>query len=436
MAETSRRALLKAFAGGAALTPLLPLFEARAQTTGFPRRLIQVFYPHGTVYQNWNPVGAGSQFTLGSVLAPLEPHRDKLLILDGIQMTAGGPGNPHVRGPALLFTGSPLVDDGTFKQSNCDNGCTYGWNSGPSVDQVIAQAVGSTTPYRSLEFGVRVGANFGYSNPADRISYAGPAQPRHPEHDPSVMFNRIFGQGVPSSALDRLRFRRRSVIDLLKAELAEVQGKVSTADRYKLEAHLEGVRSIEQRLGGTMPVCSAPTVNSLDPNAVGNVPAITKLQIDLLVKALACDLTRVVTWQNGYGSYPYTWLGHTENHHEISHYGDGDPRLTEVYVWQAQQVAYLLDELKKIPEGNGTLLDNTMVVWGSEISWGAGHTFQPMPFVIAGGAGGYLRPGRVVRYNGASHCRLLVSMANAMGLNQVQSFGSLDTGTGPLPGLT
>jgi hypothetical protein len=186
-----------------------------------------------------------------------------------------------------------------------------------------------------------------------------------------------------------------------------------------------------------------PTLNgNIDVLANDNFPALSRLQIDLLVGALACDATRVASLQYARGLAPtrFSWLGIGEEHHELSHAGDSDDvandKLTQINAWYAGELAYLLTKLASVPEGDGTLLDNCMVVWGNELAKGNAHNHYPVPFVIAGGAGGYLDPGRVVDCGDTPHNRLLVSICHAMGLTGVQSYGDMDTGTGPLPGLT
>ena len=162
-----------------------------------------------------------------------------------------------------------------------------------------------------------------------------------------------------------------------------------------------------------------------------------------MVSALACDLTRVASLQYKIGDNDnafYRWLGiDFEGHHLITHAGDSDEKartaLGAIYRWYADRFAYLLDKLAAVPEGNGTMLDHTLVVWGSELGKGNSHSFAPTPFVIAGGAGGAVKAGRFFSLDRVPHNRLLVSVCNAMGLVNVQKFGATDPGTGPLPGL-
>ncbi len=235
----------------------------------------------------------------------------------------------------------------------------------------------------------------------------------------------------------------------LRAQATRMLGvkKQATAeDRHKLESHLESVRRIETRLEQKPVACSRVVrqPQALDPNAADNVPAILDLQQDLLVASLACDITRVASLQYRVGendSQRYPWLGiDQEDHHLLSHAGDSaaDQRgkLIKIYTWYADRFARLLDGLAAVREGDETLLDNTLVVWGSEIAKGNTHGFIGMPFVTAGSCGGRVRTGRFLEYAPSTpHNRLLVSICHAMGLPDIERFGSTDDGRGPLQRL-
>ena len=166
-------------------------------------------------------------------------------------------------------------------------------------------------------------------------------------------------------------------------------------------------------------------------------------QFDLIAAALACDLTRVASLQYCFGDndgYPYPWLGITEGHHELTHAADDDQvswdKVQKIHTWYSEKFASLLDKLDAIHEGDGTLLDNCLVVWGSELGKGNSHSFHSTPFIAAGGASGAFATGRYLEFNEMlDHNRLLVSICRAMGLSQVDTFGNTDVGTGPLPGF-
>src|SRR5262245_29475476 len=184
----ARRRLLQAMGLPAVASPFLPLLNASGRERVFPKRLVLFFTPHGTIWEHWKPEGTETKFQLGRILKPLERHQRRLNVIAGLQVRAPGVGAPHTKGPAILWTGSPLLNDKTFVRSDASGGLYFGWNSGPSVDQVIAREIGGATPYRSLELGVRSGI----SHPGSRMIYAGPRQPVPPESNPWGVLGRVF----------------------------------------------------------------------------------------------------------------------------------------------------------------------------------------------------------------------------------------------------
>jgi hypothetical protein len=439
----SRRAFLGGLGLGAAASPFVPLLNASAQESLFPKRLLLFFTPHGTVYDNWKPTGTEANFTLGRILAPLERHKKKIVVLAGMEIKAPGVGAPHTKGPPLLWTASKLLEDQTFIRSDGSGGRYFGWNSGPSFDQVMAEKLGTKTPYKSIELGVRSGG----SHPGSRTIYTAAKQPVPPEANPYSALGRLFS-GAGGKGLDQLRAERKSAIDVLRAELDALKAKAAMEDRAKLDSHLTSLRGIETRLAAAPSQCPAPTVGAnrvMDVNAAANMPIVWDLQMDIVAAALACDLTRIASLQFRVGENDndrYSWLGiDHEGHHLLTHSGDTNAvekeNLSKIYTWYTERFAYLLDKLDAVKEGNGTMLDNTLVVWGSELGKGNSHAFKRTPFVVAGSGGGVLRTGRFLDYEAgganAAHNRLLVSLFHAMGLPDVTTFGNTDTGTGPLP---
>jgi hypothetical protein len=429
----SRRNLLASLGVSAAVAPFIPLLNASGAEPA-PKRLVLFYTPHGTIWDNWVPTGTDSNFTLSPILKPLERHQKKISVLAGLQIKADGVGAPHTKGPSLLWTASPLLEDQTFVRADGSGGRFFGWNSSPSIDQVIAENIGKDTAWKSLEFGVRSGG----SNPASRMIYAAAKQPLAPEANPYAMFERLFG--ARSATVTK---QRRGSVDLLKAELASLKLRAPMSDQPKIQAHLDSLNNIEKRLNATMNVCQAPMMGAtLEAYNEVNTPTIIDRQMDLIAASLACDLTRVASLQYTIGDNDngtYSWLGITrEGHHLLTHAGDSDAQakadLTKIYTWYADRFAYLLDKLDSVKEGNGTLLDNTLVIWGSELGKGNTHSFERTPFVVAGGAGGKIRTGRFLQFDKALHNRLLVSTLNAFGV-AADSFGKTDTGKGPLPGL-
>jgi hypothetical protein len=454
-----RRAFLAGL-GATALAPFIPLLNASGQEASFPKRLILFYTPHGTIMDQWLPMGTETDFTLGPLLAPLAPFQKKINVLAGVGMHDEGVGAPHTKGLPLLWTGSNLLQDMTFTRADGTGGKYFGWNSSASVDQVIAKSIGGMTAHPSLEFGVRCdGAFTGQpstvgSQPATRMIYADAKQPLPPEVDPWAAFTRLFGGHTDAVGLER-----KSALDLIQAELGDLGTRVAKEDQAKIAAHLDAIRATELQLAKAASACNGPVLQAqVDPNQQSNTPLIFDSQLDLLTSVLSCDVTRVASLQYTIGDIDntvYSWLGISNAFHDMTHAPDNDATsrasLLKIYTWFAQRFAYLLAKLDSIPEGNGTLLDNCLVVWGSEIGKGNTHALAPTPFITAGGAGGAVKTGRFLRYStaapadyGASqaafpessyHNRLLVSICHAMGVSDVNTFGNTDKGSGPLDQL-
>jgi hypothetical protein len=348
-----------------------------------------------------------------------------------------------------MLTGAELLP-GNQKNGPKDDE-TFGWPNGHSVDQEIARRLNAPTRYRSLELGVDGWSNTGGSL-FNRMIFAGPNLPVPPEDDPARVFARLFAmEGADPAERERLRAERRSVLDRILPRYARLARRLGAEDRKKLEAHLGALRDIERGLdgGGAAPAaaCRRPDRPApFDHRANDNFPRAGRLQMDLLIMALACDLTRVASlqWNKATSRVRHEWVGVDDEHHELSHSGDRDlgarDKLQRITTWYASQFAYLIERLASIPEGDGTLLDNTLVLWTSEIGKGNTHSPVDKPFLLGGRAGGALRTGRWLDYGrGAAedrvpHNDLLVSIMNAMGL-EADTFGNPEYCTGPLRGL-
>ncbi|WP_437839703.1 DUF1552 domain-containing protein [Sorangium sp. So ce1153] len=437
-----RRTFLRGAGGLAVALPFLDAMSGSASAVEFPKRFVVFFTGLGTVKEAWQPTGTETAFELGEILAPLSPYRDKLLVIEGVDMESAynGPGDPHQQGIGQALTGAEL-QEGTLFPYACDPAALVGWGGGISVDQLLAARLGQRTKLSSLELGVQVQ----YANVSSRISYLGPGQPVPPEDDPRAVFDRLFNDlSADPADLARRRALRRRVLGSVMEDYGSLSRQLGGEDRQKLEHHLEAVSEIEKRLdapgllGGA---CAVPELGErLDVYANDNFPAIGRLQMDLLAMALACDLTRIasIQWSATQAGKVFTWLGQSETHHALSHSNPGhaakQQQLVDIGRWQAEQLAYLLGKLDAVPEGAGTLLDNTIVLWCTDISAGQSHSRRDMPYVIAGRAGGALRTGRFLSYAGDPHNNLLVALCNAMGVD-VSTFGNPAYCTGPLSGL-
>jgi hypothetical protein len=439
------------------------------QTETAPTRLVVFATPNGTRNDLYWPTGSAGSLDFPQLTAPLAAHQEKLLFLKGIRHCsavvgdngfAGGlNGSEHARGMGGLLTARPL-GTGSFQSFMA----TSGWGSGISIDQHLANVLDLPTTFKSLELGVHVRD----SEVRGRISYTGAEQPVPPREDPADVFSALFGNGVQPStdpggapaaadpALEQLRAERRSVFDLSIRELQRLHGRLGVDDRTKLEAHLDAVRDIEQRLSaasadgggdgsgsGAVAGCMTPTGDmSVDLASDASMPETGRLQMDLAAAALACDQTRIITiqWSYAESEHLYPFLDLNRNHHNISHDWQGTTGFQEygqIHVWLAEQLSYFLDKLDSYQEGERTLLDNTVVFWGTEIGESTSHDLTMMPYMLAGSGGGKLQTGRVVDYGSSlkDNNQLLVTLAQVMGASEVTSFGDASGATGDLPDL-
>jgi len=439
--RVTRRHFLRAAGGAAVALPLLSSLRARAEAESFPKRLLLIYTPNGVIPDAWWPQNITSEtsWDLNTIHQGLAPFKNRLLFLNGVDLvvTNDGPGGLHQKGIGGLFTGQQLQSGDLFV-----DGCGQraGWANGISVDQEIAKTVALGTPIKSLELGVRATEN----DVQGRIAYAGPGAPLPPMNDPSEVFQRLFsGFGQNTDQLAELHARRKSVLDTVQAQFNAVSNRVSSSDRQKLQAHMALVRDLETRMavtGNGSSACVAPAVPpAKDPTSEDDMAAIAALHLDMLATAFACDLTRIASFQisTSLNHIRYPWLNSLGEGHALSHMGPSDEdahqELVARQTWHSQMLANFLTRLSQIPEGSGTVLDNTLVLWGNEVSQGNTHSHESIPFLMAGG-GWYFRTGRALQYTNAPHNNLLVSVLNAMGV-PATTFGQANLCDGPLSGL-
>lgn len=426
--KTSRRSFLGAsIAAGSALA-LFPWLRAAAAPA--PMRLLLFFTPHGTVWDQWRPTGGETDFQFSPILKPLEAHRNRLAIVDGIEIKNGTAYYiPHTYTMPVLWTGSP-IDTANNQFCRDDHMQCFGWNTGVSVDQYIAGKLGGVpTPYGSIELGVGCGG----LHPATRMIYSAPGMPKTPLDSPELAFSTLFGTiSADQMQAEKDARRRKSVLDTVRSDFDSRRGKLSPNDKLRLDAHAQSIRDLELSLTA---VCNSPAA----PVDVNSETSIDR-QSDLLASAFGCGLSRIASFQlriadNDNTLYP--WIGLDQGgHHTLSH--DSGPEaqaiLAQLYTWYSRRFAYLLDKLAATPDVDGrSVLDNTLVIWGSELGRAWDHDISNVPFVFAG-ATDLLRGGRYLKGSTISHNRMLVSACRAMGLADEQ-YGSLDTGAGPIPGL-
>jgi hypothetical protein len=264
-----------------------------------------------------------------------------------------------------------------------------------------------------------------------------------PQSDPRAVFAQLFDANPPPiGEEEKLRRRRSSVLDAVVDQYKLLRGRVSTADAAQLDAHFTKVRELEVKLTALPP--SEACRNGIQPPVTNwqteaAMPDVSKLQLDMLVFAMQCDLTRVasIMWSDAKNHIALPFLGISGDVHNISHLSDGDAQRAQLARrdgWQAEQLAYLLKLLKNTPEGSGNLLDSTLLLWGSEVSKGNTHSHTDMPFLVAGHAAGW-KMGRVLTYGSRPHNDLLASILQDFGSTAV-GFGDVAYNTAPLPSLT
>lgn len=438
MPRRTRREFIRDLGLGATAVP----FVLNLPSLGFAnqqrrkQRLVVLFSPNGVVPSAFWPDAAGKLTAFKESLKPLEPFRERTLVLHGVCDKVRGDGDNHMRGIGCLLTGTELFPGNI--QGGSDT--PAGWSSGISIDQEIKNHLqtepATRTRFGSLEFGVMVPDR---ADTWTRMVYAGPNKPLAPIDDPYQMFGKLYGRVKDRESL-------RSVLDDLQTDLRKVSAVVSAEDRRLLDEHATFVREMEQELKSAGSPDVGHAVPAIEPGVKAendNIPHISKMQIDLMVNSFVADFARVATLQytNSVGQARMRWLGIDEGHHELSHKPDDDKsaqdRLTRINAWFCGQLAYLARRLAETPEpgGRGSLLDNTLIVWTNELGKGNSHTLDDIPFVLVGN-GLDFRMGRSLRYPRVAHNRLLLSLAHGMG-HRIKRFGNPDfCGDGVLPDLT
>ncbi|HEX5659106.1 MAG TPA: DUF1552 domain-containing protein [Polyangiales bacterium] len=404
---------------------MLPGGRARAATA--PTRFVVMHVPEGMWTQAQKPTPGSTN--LGTLFAPLQSYQSKMNVLMNLDIKSrdkGPGGDGHHRGVVHMLTGTEQKDE-----SNA---------GGASIDQKIASKIGAGLPFASLQFAVRII----YADTNARPIWSGPGKVMPAMQSPFDAYSRIFAAVPAPSTPTAPKFDlRRSALDYALAETAALRGRLGTTDRDMLDTYQESLRDIERRLGGLsteMTVgCSKPTLGaSIDVKAEPNYPTIGRLQMDMLVASLQCGLTRVASlqWGNSNDQCTYSWLGVNTLGHDMSHNNnncdaDGSKK-AKVFNWYAQQTKYLLDKLSAIPEGDGTMLDNTVVLWASEFSDSMSHSCNKLMWTMFGNAGGYFKTGRVIDCGGRSVNDLHTSLQNAFGIADT-TFGNPAYCGGALP---
>lgn len=425
MPTRNRRRFLRDLGLSAAALPFVAGLPSLCASQHGParQRMIFMFSPNGIVPPDFWPDETGEDFQLKRILQPLEPFKDRTLILKGISNKVRGDGDGHMRGMSCLLTAIELFPGNI--QGGSDT--PAGWAKGPSIDQELkdflqGQEV-TRTRFGSLELGVAVPNR---ADPWTRWTYAGPDRPVAPVSDPYQVFERLYGQMKDRESLT-------SVLDELTDDLRRLASNLGTEERAMLDQHATFVRETEKELAEAAKQKLDYAAPELEPGVStdnDDMPRSSAMQIDLLVNALANDMARIASLQytNSVGQARMRWLGIQEGHHSLSHDPDlnegSQEKLVKINVWVCEQLASLAAKLDATPEpgGEGSMLDHTTILWTNELGKGNSHSLDNIPFVLVGGGLGF-KSGRSLRFDNVAHNRLWLAVAHAFG-HRLETFGN------------
>ena len=423
-----RRSVLKKLGLTSLSLPILSqsanLFSEKAKKTAPKQRLIVMFSPNGTIPGQFWPEKMGEDFEHKTILKPLEPFHDKMLILRDLHNRVRGDGDNHMRGMSCLLTGIELFPGNVMGGGNTPSG----WPKGISIDREICdffQSKAETrTRFGALHFGVGVQDT---ADPWTRMSYHGPNKPVTPLADPYDAYQKIYGNV-------RDKKKVRAILDDLNTDLNKIAKRLPESDRKLLIEHSKLVERMDKEYasGNSLSKLRAkpPELPEGIRNLNENIPELGRLQIDLLVNSFVNDFARVATLQytKSVGQAKMKWLDIEDAHHTLSHEPDKNKdayeKLVRINTWFAEELAYLLKKLDSTPEPgqSGSMLDHTLVIWTNELGKGNSHTLDHIPFVLAGNGFGF-RMGRSMWCENSNHNRLLLSLAHAVG-HPLETFGN------------
>lgn len=420
------------------LDSMIPALAAPGEAAKSLLRLGFIYFPHGAVMDKWTPAKEGAGFDLTPVLQPLEAFRDRFVVVSGLAHhqadSLGDGGADHARSsPTFLSAVHPKRTEGEDVRA------------GTTIDQIAAQKIGQETRFPSLEVATEdmsglVGAcDTGYScTYMNTISWRTPTMPNPMEQNPRVVFERLFGEGgTPEEQLARLQ-EDRSVLDTITKQAKSLQTQLPARDRTRMSEYLDNIREIERRIqmaskqaGSNFEVPDAPV------GIPDNWNEHAKLMFDLLALSYQADITRIFTFMlaRELSQRTYPEIGVPDPHHAVSHHQDNPEKLAKLVKIQNYHVsllAHFLEKLRSTPDGNGNLLDHSLIVYGSSMSNSNIHNHSPLPVLVAGGAAGRLQGGRHLKYpENTPMANLLVSVLHKAGIPQEQVGDS----TGPLAEL-
>jgi hypothetical protein len=444
---TRKHLARRTFLRGIGTAIALPFLDAMSPAMAAPRarskaavRMAFTYVPNGVIMPSWTPSADGAGFDLPAILQPLEAFRQDLIVFTGLSQVNGralgdGPGD-HARAASTFLTGvHPRKTAGADIQV------------GVSVDQVAAQAVGGETRFASLELGLEHGrlvgnCDSGYSCAySNSVSWRTPSLPNPPEVNPRLVFERLFA-GYDTAETPEARARRQryesSILDFVAEDTARLQGKLGPTDRRKLDEYLTGVREIEKRIE-TAEKSAGPAPDMGKPEGIPvEYSEHARLMFDLMTVAFQTDSTRIATFMMARegSNRAYREIGISDPHHGMSHHRGNQEwidKLARINRYHVEQFAYFVGKLKATPDVDGSLLDNTMVIYGSGLADGNRHTHHDLPVLLAGRGAGTIKPGRHMRYPSQTPMNnLFVSLLERAGV-QIESLGD---STGKLQELT
>lgn len=423
----SRRTVLRGMGVTLAL-PLLdgmvPAFTRLNAAVASPIRFGVVYVPNGIMMPNWTPATEGAGFEFTPTLKPFEPYRNQLTVITGLDGVAG-PG-AHAGAATRFLTDTPA------KQDNTELLCSI------SVDQQIANVIGKETQLTSLEVSVEgrdfagscdVGFSCAYTN---TVSWKNPTTPLPMENDPRAIFERMFGDGGTTDASARLARMKtdQSILDSITEKAGSLSSRLGNSDRNKINQYLDAIRDIERRIqkaeeqsARSIPVVEQPA------GVPGTYEEHAKLLFDLQLLAFQADMTRVTSFMMGreISGRSYPEIGVPDAHHPISHH-QNDPdklvKLGKINLFHTTLFAYYLDKLAKTPEGDGTLLDHTLMYYGAGMSDSNAHSPQNLPLVLVGGANGKLKGGQHVKFQKQPIANLHLTLMDKFGVADLEKFGN------------
>jgi hypothetical protein len=432
----ARREVLRGLAYGGAVCVGLPILEsmldshgrALADGTPLPKRFGVFFWGNGVRLAHFTPSTTGAGFQLTESLQPFANVKDYLSVVSGFDIKTGNERGHHA-GCVGILSGAPMV-------SQNPNGAPYASTfSQPSIDQVVAASVGKTTRFRSLELGVSRSVTTGEGTTLRYLSHNGPDNPNPPEYSPKALYARVFGMGFTApnqtAAVDPKLALRRSVLSAVRDDATALRARLGKSDQQRIDQHFDSIRALENQISAVEQApppplsCRMPSA-AQDTSGDQNLTATNASMAGLLSLALACDQTRVfsVQFSGSVGGTSYPELKISTNHHSLTHDEAGDqPQVQSITVFVMQRFAALLEALKGIQEGDGNLLDRSVILASSDVSEGQPHSINNYPILVAGGGGGKLvHPGVHFKGKNNNASDVLLTLLQTMDL-PVTEFG-------------